>query len=46
MLTVVKLEEPMLRVMEIRMLRRMFRSKTDDVIGGLRKLHNEAFHDL
>jgi hypothetical protein len=31
---------------EKRVLRRMLRPKTDEVIGGWRKLHNERLHNL
>jgi hypothetical protein len=39
-------EEHRLRVFENRLLRRIFRSKRDEVTGGWRKLHNEEFHIL
>jgi hypothetical protein len=39
-------EEHRLRVFENRMLRRLFRPKRDEVIGGWRKLHNEELHGL
>jgi hypothetical protein len=35
-----------LRVFENRVLRRIFRLKRDDVIGGWRKLYNEGLHNL
>jgi hypothetical protein len=35
-----------LRVFEIRVLRGIFGLKRDDVIGGLRKLHNDEFYKL
>jgi hypothetical protein len=35
-----------LRVLENRVLRRIFGPKRDEVIGGLRKLHNEVLHNL
>jgi hypothetical protein len=35
-----------LRVFENRPLRRIFGPKTDEVTGGLRKLHNEELRDL
>ena len=38
-------EERRLRVFEKRVLRRIFGSKTDKVIGELRKLHNEELND-
>jgi hypothetical protein len=34
------------RVFENRVLRRIFRSKTDEVTGEWRKLHNEELRDL
>jgi hypothetical protein len=34
------------RVFEIRVLRRIFVQKRDELIGGLGKLHNEELHDL
>jgi hypothetical protein len=39
-------EEPRLRVIENRVLRRIFGSKRDEVTGDLRKLHNEGLHYL
>jgi hypothetical protein len=39
-------EEHRLRVFENRVLRRIFAPKRDEVMGGLRKLHNEELHDL
>jgi hypothetical protein len=39
-------EEHRLRVFENRVLRRIFGSKRDEVIGGSRKLHNEGLHSL
>jgi hypothetical protein len=33
------------RVFEIRVLRRIFGPKRDEVMGGCRKLHNEELHD-
>jgi hypothetical protein len=39
-------EEDSLRVLENRVLRRIFGSKRDEVTGGLSKLHNEALHNL
>jgi hypothetical protein len=33
-------------VFENRVLRRIFGLKSDEVIGGWRKLHNEAHHNL
>jgi hypothetical protein len=35
-----------LRVLENRVLRRLFEPKRDEVIGDWRKLHNEELHDL
>jgi hypothetical protein len=39
-------EEHRLRVFENRVLRRIFRSKRDEVMGEWRKLHNEKLHIL
>jgi hypothetical protein len=39
-------EENRLRVFENRVLRRMFDSRTDKVIGGWRKLPNEELHNM
>jgi len=39
-------EERRLRVCENRVLRRIFGSKRDEVIGEWRKLHNEELNDL
>jgi hypothetical protein len=39
-------EEHRLRVFENRVLRRLFGPKRDEVMGGLRKLHNKVLHDL
>jgi hypothetical protein len=39
-------EEQRVRVFENRVLRRIFGSKRDDVIGGWRKLHKEELHNL
>jgi PAS domain-containing protein len=39
-------EEHRLEVFENRVLRRIFGSKRDEVIGGGRKLYNEELHDL
>jgi hypothetical protein len=38
--------EHRLRVFEIRVLRRIFGPKRDEVTGGWRKLHNEELHGL
>jgi hypothetical protein len=35
-----------LRVFETKVLRRIFGSKGDEVMGGWRKLHNKELHDL
>jgi hypothetical protein len=37
-------EEHSLRVLENRVLRRVFGPKREEVIGGWRKLHNEELH--
>jgi hypothetical protein len=39
-------EEHRLRAFENRVLRRIFGSKTNEVIGGYRKLHNEELHNF
>jgi hypothetical protein len=39
-------EEHRLRVFENRVLRRIFGPKRDEVMGGWRKMHNEALHNL
>ena len=39
-------EERRLRVFENRVMRRVFGSKTDEVTGEWRKLHNEELNDL
>jgi hypothetical protein len=39
-------EEHKLKVFENRVLRRIFRLKRDEVVGGWRKLHNEGLHNL
>jgi hypothetical protein len=39
-------EENTLKMFENRMLRRIVGSKTDKVMGGWRKLHNEELHNL
>jgi hypothetical protein len=39
-------EENRLRVIENRVLSRIFLPKKDEVKGGWRKLHNEDFHNL
>jgi hypothetical protein len=35
-----------MRVIENRVLRRIFGSKRDEVTGGWRELHNEELHNL
>jgi hypothetical protein len=39
-------EEHRLRLLENRLLRRIFGPKSDEVTGGLRKLNNEELHNL
>jgi hypothetical protein len=39
-------EEHRLRVLENRVLRRLFGAKRDEVMGEWRKLHNEELHEL
>jgi hypothetical protein len=39
-------EEHRLRVFQKRVLRRIFGSKRDEVLGGWRNLYNEELHDL
>jgi hypothetical protein len=39
-------DEDTLRVFENRVLRRIFETKKDEVIGGWEKLRNEEFHKL
>jgi hypothetical protein len=39
-------EEHRLRAFENRALRRIFGSRKNEVIGGMRKLHNEELHNL
>jgi hypothetical protein len=39
-------EEHGLRVLEDRVLRRIFGPKRDEATGGWRKLHNEELHNL
>jgi hypothetical protein len=39
-------EEHRLRVFENRVLKRIFGPKSDEVIGGWRKLHTEELHNL
>jgi hypothetical protein len=39
-------EEHRLRLFEIKVLRRIFGTKRDEVTGEWRKLHNEELHDM
>jgi hypothetical protein len=39
-------EKNILRVLEIRVLRRKFGTKREEVAGGWRRLHNEELHNL
>jgi hypothetical protein len=39
-------EEHRLRVVENRVLRRIFGTKMDEIIGGCRTLHSEEIHNL
>jgi hypothetical protein len=39
-------EEHRQKVFENRVLRRIFRSKMDEIIGGWRKLHNDELHNF
>jgi hypothetical protein len=39
-------ESNRLNIFEIRMLRRTFEPKRDEVTGGWRKMHNEELHNL
>jgi hypothetical protein len=39
-------EEHKLRVFENRVLKGIFESKRDGLMGGWRKIHNEDLHDL
>jgi hypothetical protein len=39
-------EEHRLRIFETMVLRRIFGLKRDEVVGGLRKLHNEELHNF
>jgi hypothetical protein len=39
-------EEHRLRVFKNRVMRRIFGLKTDEVMGGWRKLHNDELHNL
>jgi hypothetical protein len=41
-----KLEEVGLKVFEKRVLRKIFGPKTEEVMGGWRKLHNEELYNL
>jgi hypothetical protein len=40
------MEEHRLRVFEISVLRRIFGSKRNEIMGDWRKLHNEELHNL
>jgi hypothetical protein len=44
--SVTLMEEHRLRVLENRVLRRIFGMKKDEVTGGWEKLHNEELHNL
>jgi hypothetical protein len=39
-------DEHRLRIFEIRLLRRIFAPKREEVAGGWRRLHNEELHNL
>jgi hypothetical protein len=39
-------EEHRLKVFENRVLRRIFGTKRDEMVGGFRELHNEELHNL
>jgi hypothetical protein len=39
-------KEHRLRVFENRVLRRIFGPRTEEVVGGWRRLHNEELHNL
>jgi hypothetical protein len=39
-------EQYNLRVLEKKVLRRIFGPKRDGIVGGWSKLHNEEFHNL
>jgi hypothetical protein len=45
-LSLILKEEHRLRVIENRVLRRIFRPKRDEMTGGWRKVHNEELHNL
>jgi hypothetical protein len=45
-LSLVLREQHILRVLENRVLRRIFKPTRDEVTGGKRKTHNEEFHNL
>jgi hypothetical protein len=45
-LSLILREEHRLRVFVNRVLKRIFGPKTDEVTGGLRKVHNEDLHNL
>jgi hypothetical protein len=44
--SLILMEEHRLSVYENRVLRKIFVPKSDEVIGGWRKLHNEELHNL
>jgi hypothetical protein len=44
--TIKKNTEIILEVSENRLLRRIFGSKREEVVGGWRRLHNEELHNL
>jgi len=44
--SVARREEHRLRVFESRVLRRIFESKGEEVVGDWRRLHNEELHNL
>jgi hypothetical protein len=39
-------EDYRLRVLENRVLRRIFWPKTDEIVGGCKKMYNEELHNL
>jgi hypothetical protein len=43
---ILRLESRRLRVFEIRVFRRIFGPKRDEVVGGWRKMHNEELHNM
>jgi hypothetical protein len=40
------MEEYRQKVFEDRVMKRIFASKRDEIVGGWRKLHNEELHNL